>query len=242
MEPPRQITGKIILAGFFIVCALAAFACFESEFLNAIMRKQSVGAVIFSDPPIFINYNISKMKAEVFFTGPAGKGDYVKNTADIMEGIAVKPPSVYFAPAEKWERAALWSGVISMLENWRKTPSHFARYVYSYIKARLDGRCNISVWEFIAITMELTRLGPGDFYVFRERKGKTPPAVSQTQAITSAPFKIEILNATGKKGAALKITRMIRSKTFSSGLIVDVLRYDNYPGVEKENKVFDYTG
>ena len=133
--------------------------------------------------------------------------------------------------------------------------------LWDYLQAYHDKRTNLSPAEFLSYAMDMSRLELTDITIKNvEEKTKkkasksTTPAVEPDRilapvedkaplALEDRPLLLEILNASGKKGAAMELTQYLRDKTQQGLLSVDVLQYDTFHGERQaQTHIIDFTG
>jgi hypothetical protein len=187
--------------------------------------------------------------------------DPAVDAADLFQvaGISARPVR-YYVPLEK-KRDDYWLQFKNDLTRWRTEPYIAARVVWDYLQALHDKRTNLKPAEFLLLALDGTRLELTDFTVnnvTEETKNKKknskssevpadsilPPVKDRAPlAVEDRPLVLEVLNASGVKGAALDLTQYLRDKTQKGLLNVDVLQYDNFPGGRQtKTQIIDFTG
>lgn len=252
----KQITKRLLLGVLLAVTAWAVYAQWVSPSVRALAAhaRTPVRLVALTKPALFISYIPADKKASVRqISEKKPPQDPVKRMEQILKTDGLSPHEVkYFIPKEK-DQNAFWQHFKHALSSWRYNPLLAVRFVYGYLNARHEKRTNLSLAEFILYALELTRLEITDFSFQAPPKKQSarlhadapPPAVPDRAplAVENRPIVVEVLNGSGKKGAALELTQYLRDQNEKGLLRVDVLQYDNYPGgsVEK-TQITDYSG
>lgn len=269
MESSHQKSG---LVGAFLVLLLlgltgwTAWLQYQPGPLRTLANKadESLYLVILTQPAMTVAYNPHAHKASLTALNRRNiPKDIVENAQDMFKQAGLKPnPLRYYQPLEV-KREAFWEQVKINLVDWRKKPFIVAQVLWDYLKAYREKRTNIPPSEFLLYAMDLTRLEVTDFTVKNveenKKKGKTKQAADSSTvetdtilppvedkaplALDDRPLVIEILNASGRKGAALELTQYLREQAQRGFLNVDVLQYDNFPGErQKETHIIDLSG
>lgn len=225
---------------------------------------KSLYLVILTQPAMTVAYNPQARKASLTAINRRNiPQDIVENAKDMFKQAGLEPrPLRYYLPLEL-KREVFWEQVKVNLVDWRKKPFIIAQVLWDYLKAYREKRTNIPPAEFLLYAMDLTRLEVTDFTVKNieesKKKGKAKQAASPAAvevdailppvedkaplALEDRPLVIEILNASGRKGAALVLTQYLREQAQKGFLNVDVLQYDNFPGErQKETHIIDLSG
>lgn len=130
------------------------------------------------------------------------------------------------------------------LNGWRGRPAYFfsmAAWLGALKKA--EGT-NLSRHDLALLFLELTRLDsssfniadlPGDFS--RAGAGAEPaPGEADAEGLEPPGVRLEVLNASGRRELAERVTRRLRKKGF------DVINFGNYGAVEKQTKIVNCSG
>ncbi len=269
MESPRKksgLMGRLLLVLLLALTGWAAFVQFYSDAAKALTAKEdtSLYLAILTQPGMSAVYNPASRKA-VLTTLNRRKlpKDTAENAKDLLEKTGHKPAQLRYYVPKNLKRDEYWEKFKYDLSSWRYQPLTAARVLWDYIVAYYEKRTNINPAEFLLLSMDLTRLEITDFTVRNmdekknKKKKKSAPAQNAAPkdyipepvedraplAVEDRPLIVEILNASGKKGAALELTQYLRDKSQKGLLDVDVLQYDNYPGgKQKETRIVDYSG
>ena len=226
---------------------------YNSKISLPLRNGREIRIVVLTVPPAVIAYNPENMKASVFFageiTGQTSSGSNLQEAAAVMAGVAQSSgaayaPVYYFMPPGKKEWRDFRDLSKEWLAAWKTNPLMLAKYFSGYLKAYLSGNSNIPTPDFLTLTLELTRLQAVDFSLPLNESGKTASAnMPQAQsAAVSNTLVVEVLNATGKKGIALEVTKYLRSLNERGIQKIDVLHYDNYRKTEPKSRIIGHTG
>ncbi len=244
----RKIIGRILLWMMLALLLVAAWTQYTSPIVQLLSEKKnaSLRVDVLTYPAMQVEYNPATQKATITVTKQKCKTD----SSCLPGGVNAK----FFTPVVK-EREAFWEQFKYVLANWRYNPLLAAKAAWNYVTAWHDRRTNLSPAEFMLLSMELSQLEAVDFAV------KLPPSSKRTRkktkladslapktedraplAVQDRPIVVEILNASGKRGLALALTQYLRDKNEKGLLRVDVLQYDNYPTLQEESSIVDYSG
>lgn len=205
--------------------------------------KDTIHLSVLTSPAMDISYNPSTRKAAISVR------------ADKCAPHACKPlrHAKFFTP-EISDREQAWNAFKEALNTWRYNPLIIGQAVWEYITAWHDKRTDLTPAEFTLIALELTQLEAADFALKlppsskRAKKAKQQaPVVPLVEdmaplAQKDRPIVVEILNASGQRGLALKLTQFLREQNAKGLLRVDVLQYDNYPTLQETSSIVDYSG
>lgn len=206
-------------------------------------KKDSVHLSVLTSPAMDIAYN------------PATRKAAISVRAETCPPHNCKPlnRAKFFTP-EITGREEAWNTFKEALNNWRYNPLIIGQAVWAYITAWHDKRTNLTPAEFALISLELTQLEAADFALKlppsskRAKKARQQmpemPLVADMAPLTqkNRPIVVEILNASGQRGLALKLTQFLRDQNAKGLLRVDVLQYDNYPTLQATSSIVDYSG
>lgn len=252
MEPSnkkRKIIERCLLWLMLGIVGWAAAAQFSSRTAQILVQKknESVRVSVFTSPAMLVAYNPATQKAVV--SVGSGKCNPQHRQSCLSQGT----PSYYIPQTSN--REEFWELFKHGLSQWRYNPLLAVRTAWAYLTAWHDNRTNLSPAEFVLFALELSKLEPSDFAVKlppakkRGRKAPAPkdslaPAVADMAplAVKDRPIVVEILNASGKKGLALKLTQYLREQNAKGQLRVDVLQYDNFPTQQEESVLVDFSG
>ncbi len=255
MEPSyktRKVIGRLLL----LVMLGCLAGSFWSHHTSALIRNLAAH----TDGPIRI----------AVFTQPAMLISYTPTTHKAHATIASKPCSsenrktcfsekydVFFIPLTE-DQTSFWVQFGDALEQWRFTPKSVWNYIRAYVNALVQKRTNIRPSEFLLLSKELIELTRTDFaikYPVVAKKKKSskaqdekvqadskPEVILPNTAGDEQPLVVEVLNASGKKGLALRVTQYLREQNTKGLLRIDVLQYDNYPSIQDQSFIVDYSG
>ncbi len=259
----RQLIGKFLLIVLLALTGWAFFVQISSPTVSALATKQdtTLHLAILTQPAMSFSFNPSSRKI-VLNTVKRKKlpKDVKDNAQDLLAkaGIQAKPLRYYIPKTLK--RDAYWEQFKYVLSAWHYNPVLMGCFVWDYLTALHDKRTNVTPAEFLLFAMNATRLEITDFTVKNTTETKKKKKSSSKQApkdyipepvqdlaplaMEDRPLLVEVLNASGVKGAALELTQYLRNKGQKGLLPVDVLNYENFPGGElkDESYIVDYTG
>ena len=207
---------------------------------------------------MFFSYVPATRKANVRVLGTTHKNGSLRERVQKMleaENIFPQQPLKYIKPAQQ-DQELFWEDFKYVLARWRYNPLFCARTAWNYVAALNQKNTNLSVAEFVLLSMELTQLEANDFTVRlplkRKKNKKSAPLVATPVedlppdraplALQDRPIIVEVLNASGRKGLALELTQYLREQNTKGLLRVDVLQYDNYPTTQDSSWLEDYSG
>jgi hypothetical protein len=133
----------------------------------------------------------------------------------------------FFAPDKEIPAGDFWHNTKKYLKNWRENPYLVYEYFQNYRKAVRQKRCNLSVYEFIALSLRLSQLKPSDILIAFDQKGEDKYLFSDLKPV-SAPVLVKVLNASGIKGLARHATDYLRILNGKGIVRVDVISYGNW--------------
>ena len=266
----RRLIGYVLVAGLLAVTGWAAYVHFHSPIVRALTRHADdpVYVAILTKPGMALVYNPQTRKA-VVTTAKRRKlpDDPSENAQDLFQITGLQPTDLRYYIPRTLERDVYWDNLKDNLSTWRFNPLLTGQIVWEYLRALYEKRTNLHPAEFLLYALDMTLLEITDFTVRnledtkKKRNNKTatsvPPAAPAVPTATEdsilplgedraplakddRPLVIEILNASGQKGAALKLTQYLRDKSQKGLLRVDVLQYDNYR--LEQTQIIDFTG
>ena len=262
----KRLTGKLLLLLLLILTGWAGYEQYRSPTLQALSKKSdtSLYTVILTQPAVAVAYNPHTHKAVVTTVNRRKlPKDPQENARDLLQQANLPTDSFRYYVPQALPREIYWDQFKWGLGSWRYDPRKIGTFVWEYIKARRENRTNISGAEFLLYSLDLTRLEITDFTVkYKDAKKKKdrphssaekagaqpdrilPPIEDKAPlAVDDRPLLVEILNASGKKGAAQELTQYLRNQSQKGLLQVDVLQYDNFPGERQpQTRIIDYTG
>ena len=259
----RRIIGYVLLTALLALVGWATYAHFHSNTLRALTGlDETLYIALLTKPAMAVSYNPHTKKA-VLTTIKRRKlpENPTENAQDLfrLAGVQTQPPLHYYIPRTQ-DRDEYWEHFKDNLSLWRYDPLIIGTVAWEYIRAWHEGRTNLSPAEFLLYGLNMTQLEITDFTVRhtdepKKKRGKTSHTSTEQDHILplgedrapltldDRPLVIEILNASGQKGAALKLTQYLRDQSQKGLLRVDVLQYDNYPGEKQPHtRIIDYAG
>jgi len=256
MEQPHtphagERLGRIILGAAFLLAVFAVVAQLRSDFSRSVARGATVSVAVLTAPPVVLVYNSRDGKAELRpvrnETDPSATNAMRAAAALEAAGIRVSGAQriFYFRPQPELDRQTAWDNLKNWLNGWRSNPGLLPGFFGGYLAARASGNCNIPLFDFIAAALEATRLEVADFMINPSRVSAAsamPDTEPEVRAAPSGPLVLEVLNATGRKGAAALVTRYLRDMSDRGVQRLDVLRFDNYRSTEAKSRILDHSG
>lgn len=262
----KRLMGRLLLLLLLACTGWAAYEQYYSPTLQALSQKQDtvLYTVVLTQPALAISYNPQNRKAIVTTVNRRKlPKEPLENAKDLLKQAGLPTDSFRYYIPQTLPREKFWEQFKYTLSSWRYAPQQIGQIVWDYVQARRENRTDISVAEFILYGMDLTRLEITDFTVQNkdakknknnsktrsETSGALPDAIlppvedRAPLAVENRPLVVEVLNASGKKGAALELTQYLRNQSQKGLLQVDVLQYDNFPGErKKQTTIINYTG
>lgn len=251
----KQTIKRLLVCVLLALAGWAVYAQSTSSVVRALAThaNTSVQLLVLTKPAMFVTYNPAQKKVSVRqLAEKKAPANYKQRAEQLLKKEGLSPRNVKFLQPKQTAQHDFWEASKHALSSWRYNPLLALRFVYDYICALHDKRTNISVAEFLLYAMDLSKLEVTDFIVqtapkkaAARRQDDLPPVVKDRAplAVKNRPIVVEILNGSGKRGAALELTQYLREQNQKGLLRVDVLQYDNYPGgnVEKTH-IINYSG
>lgn len=258
----RRLNGGLLLAVLLALTGWAAQAQLGSDAARVLAAKENktLYVAVLTKPAMVAAYNPAERKAELTTVKrrktPKNADEDAKN---LLAAAGVKTKQIRYYIPKNLSRENFWNDFKQKLSAWRNTPFAAAGTLWSYLSAYHDRRTNISPAEFLLWALDLSRLEITDFTVRNagaEAPAKKrsedkrpaadavlPPVQDRAPLIVQDTLLVEVLNASGKKGAALELTQFLRDQNQKGLLNVDVLQYDNFPGErQKKTRIINYSG
>lgn len=251
MEPSHQankIIGRLLLVGLLGVVGLAFFTQITSDIVRQLTLRsdEALQITLRTKPTMVASYNPAQLKARL--TVEDTSCNPKKTNCDLAETAR------FFTPKEA-NREQFWETFKTGLISWRYNPLLVTQVIWAYVTALHEKRTNLTPAEFSLLALEMMKLEPTDFTVKlppppkkRGNRKEPVPAVVPDFPDQKAPIKsnrpliLEIFNASGKRGLAQELTQYLRAQNEKGLLRVDVFQYENYPSVQEESWLEDYSG
>ncbi|MBO7238082.1 MAG: LytR C-terminal domain-containing protein [Elusimicrobiaceae bacterium] len=259
----RRLIGKLLLVLLLGATGWAFYVQASRPIVRDLANRadNTIYLAVLTQPAMLVSYNPQSRKAILTnISLRQSSKDPAVNAKDLFKAANVSPVAQrYYVPLTE-KRDEYWQQFKFNLTNWRKQPYINIGILYDYLQALHDKRTNLKPSEFLLLAMDGTRLELTDFTVKniaedKKKKGKSkssdaapdsilPPVEDRAPlAMEDRPLVLEILNASGVKGAAQELTQFLREQSQKGLLNVDVLQYDNYPGEkQKQTRIIDFTG
>lgn len=247
-DQARKIISFLLFFMFLGILGWAVWRYVSSPLLQRLARYDDVPVhlVILTEPATQISYNPALHKAVVTMSD--------KNCErEKMSACFGSTPNGYFIPAQT-DQERFWQDFKYILSRWRYNPLLLGKTAGAYAQAVWQKRTDLNMAEFAALGLALSRMQTSDFTLtypvkVKTKKTRKQPVTVQvsadkllTEEDNKAPLKVEILNASGNKGLAKKLTQYLRHQYAQGLLNVDVMQYDNYPARKDKTEVIDYSG
>lgn len=246
----RKLIQYLLLVFTLLILAWGVWAQVSSHIVRKLISHEDtrISVAVFTEPAMQFSYNPATRKAVTVVADS-------KCSTQHKETCFGGNFDLFFIPKHSAQQP-FWDGFKYTLDTWRFNPLLMANVFGMYVDAWHDNRTNIRPAEFLLLVQNLAALDITDFAIKypaatpRKKKNKTAAApdipaekiLAQTTQTDDKPLVLEILNATGEKGLALKLTQYLREQNMNGKLRVDVIDYGNYPTVEKKSSIIDYSG
>ena len=244
------LLSRVLLALVLLSTVAAGFLHHRSALCRALRSGGKIDLVLVSPAPALAVYEPAVTKLAVMigrpFRFPADESGAAK--AAEVRGVMWPDGSAasrYFELGADRDGRGFWNGAKNWFAQWHARPVLLVAYAADYRRALKSGATDITPYEFMAISLELTKLAPRDLCaVSSGAKKQGEPAPVETAAFTASvePLKLEVLNASGRRGYAVTVTVYLRELAAKEALPVDVLSYDNYSRREKKSRIISRTG
>ncbi len=119
------------------------------------------------------------------------------------------------------------------LNNWRAEPRRLLSAVSWIFGLRAAGATNLSAFDLFALFGEFSKLNSSNFIL--TEISRKPQAAETEQEEGPAP-RVEVFNASGKKGLAAQEAKRLRALGF------DVITEASYPTLQKETRILSFSG
>ncbi len=265
MESPRKtyrLIGYLLVLLLLLTTLGAAWVQHKDPIVRALVNREdtSLHIAVLTQPAMVATYNPQSHK--VILTTVARRKtpqNPLENATDALKTAGISADPVRYYLPKKLKKEDYWENARTNLTVWRNKPFIAFENVWDYLQALHDKRTNVTPPEFILLALDAARLELTDFTVknLNESKKKQKSSAKQVEpdtilppvedkaplAMDDRPLLVEILNASGVKGAAFDLTQYLREQNQKGLLQVDVFRYDNYPGeVQPYTRIIDLTG
>jgi len=246
----RKLTGLLLLCLSLLIVGTAIWEQQTSAWVQKLINRQDtpLQLVVFTHPAMQFTFNPQTRKA---VAAVSAHNCSVQHKEKCFDGQYER----FFIPKET-DQETFWEEFKSILPAWRFNPLLVGKVAWHYLRARYDKRTDLSPAEFFLLTQRVSSLDITDFAIQykaektkKKKSAKAAPAAEQISAerLVSAtqenqPLKVEVLNASGRKGLASDVTQYLRAQYNKGLLSVDVLEYGNYPTEVETSSVIDYSG
>ena len=233
----------LIMAGAFIVqqksYTARLYAGKETENLNIVFLGEPALIMTYNPKSKTVNVSNAVLPAPKKTKKPPPELTPREKALKLLEVKKITPSHVkYFLP--ETDTAAFWADFKTALSSWRNNPPDSLKYIYYYAKAFKNKRTDITPYEFALLVLGTLNIEMTDFSVSLD--APTPKNAVPAAAAADGPLRVEIYNASGRKGAALALEQYLRDLNAKGVLSVDVFDQDNYSKQEAHTKIIDHTG
>lgn len=262
----RGLAGALLVLLLLCLTGWAAYAYYHSAVVRTLTHKsdEPLYIAVLTQPAMTVAYNPHTRKAIITTVErrkiPTNPKD---NAQDLFQLAGIQTADIRYYIPQQLSRDSYWERAKKILASWHNQPFLILQLLNDYLQAYRQKRTNIPFSEFLLYALEATQLEITDFTVrHTEEKNKKksaaktgtaanvendtilPPVEDRAPlAVEDRPLILEILNASGVKGAALELTQYLRQQNQKGILHVDVLQYDNFPGGrKKQTRIINYKG
>ena len=242
--------SRFLLALVLLSTVAAGVLHHRSALCRALRSGGKIDLVLVSPAPAMAVYEPAVTKLAVMigrsFKFPADESGAAK--AAEVRGVMLPDGSAasrYLELGAGSDGRGFWNGAKNWFAQWHARPVLLLAYAADYRRALKSGATDITPYEFLAISLELTKLAPLDLCAVSsgaKKQGEAAPVEAVASSVSAEPLKLEILNASGRKGYAVTVTMYLRELAAKESLPVDVLSYDNYSRREKKSRIISRTG
>ncbi len=250
MEPSyqtRKLIGRLLLLVMLALVGVAFWAQYTSKTVQTMAARTEgpVRIVLFTHPAMRFAYNPVTRKSVVTMSSCSLEKKEICFNGEYDR---------FFVPQET-DQDLFWAQFKQNLISWRFNLAPLWNYVREYVNALIQKRTNLNPAEWVALSLELPYLTATDFAVEQpvttKKKGKHAPkeeSISKPELNLSSrqmadkPLVVEILNASGKRGIASELKQYLREQSNKGLLRVDVIDTGNYPSLQDNSFIIDYSG
>ncbi len=243
MEPSVRKRQIIVLAAGGALALAFAAAHYFSPVSKRLAAGRDVGLVLLNKdrPMLFVYHPFSRTINSVRLPGRAFSGarrgsSAYQRACEVFKmfprnpGLAQGPPSYIEVAAPDIDAFE------ALLNNWRFRPArllHLCRYLRDLKKSEAT---NLSPYELLLVGLELARLNSSNF-IKEDFDRSLAAGLSLKEAPSAGPepvngiVRLEVLNASGRRGLATRVTKYLRTRGF------DVISFGTYESVEERTKI-----
>jgi len=257
MESPRNKIKNFLILAAFLALVLGGWYLQQKSFIARLYTgagKGTVAVVMLAEPAVIMDFSSEKNSVTVSNAvlpkpknnkNPLPELTYMETAQKLLESKNIKTDILkYYVPRSK---DAAWDDFKNVLSSWRYNPLLCVEYMYGYARALAGKKTNIWPHEFLLLSFGVINLEMTDFSLQsdppKNTKNKTaPPESAPQRPADDRPLIVGIFNASGEKGAALKLSQYLASLNEKGLMKVDVIEKDNYHKMENDTKIIDFTG
>ncbi|WP_428898011.1 LytR cell envelope-related transcriptional attenuator [Parelusimicrobium proximum] len=205
--------------------------------------------IVLTKPALIISFDKDKAVVDSVTVKKPSK-DKEEYKKQVLSAANINGVKKYITPKND-DKDIFWNRFRDTLTVWHYKPYIIFSYLYNYSKLFVTGNTDIKPYEFFLLNLTLLPYEISDFTINIKQTGRTAVPVKAAQdtqggghsplTAENRPLIVEVLNASGKKGAALNLTQYLRNLSQKGLLKVDVLQYDNYPTLEEKSRIIAHT-
>lgn len=230
----------ILAAGGALAFALAA-----AHYLSPVSRRLAAGrdvelVLLNRDRPMLFVYHPFSMTINAVrlpgraFAGASGGGSAYQRAGKVLKLFSRSAEQERDAPVYIEVAAPDLDAFEALLNNWRSRPARLLPVFKYLIVLRQSEATNLSLYEMLLAALELLRLNSSNF--IKEDFDKNLAGVRLREETSSpdpeaAIVRLEILNASGRRDLAGRVTKYLRKRGF------DVIGFGTYARVEEHTKI-----
>jgi hypothetical protein len=231
-----------LVAGGALALALAA-AHYRSPISRRLAAGRDVELVLLNKdrPMLFVYHPFSRTINSVrlpgrTFSGARGGGSAYQRACEVIKLFPQNGDQPRDAPGYIEVAAPDIDAFEALLNNWRSRPARLLPLCRCLLDLEKSEATNLSPYELFLAALELVRLNSSDFIkedfdksLAAGRARDEAPAEEPEPA--SMIVRLEVLNASGRRDLAVRVTKHLRKQGF------DVINFGTYGSVEERTKI-----
>ncbi|HOW89198.1 MAG TPA: LytR C-terminal domain-containing protein [Elusimicrobiales bacterium] len=245
-QSSRKNQILILAAGGLLVLALAA-AHHGSSVAGRLSSGRDVELVLLSRarPMLFVYHPFSRtvnaIRLPARAASAAGSGASACQRAAEVRRLFSRWGDTQAAPVYIESAEPDLEALEELLNGWRSRPAGLLRLLGGLRELRRSEATGLTAYELLLGALELVRLDSSHF--IKEDLERVPSAgraaeepLSGSQVSAAAAARVEVLNASGKRDLAGRVTKFLRKNGY------DVISFGTYAGVERHTKIVNCSG
>jgi len=228
-----EIGGRVLLAACVAAMLWALAQACTSPVAKSARAGEPVRIVFMTEPPAVMDYDRRTSRAVLTFLKyhVGRKGESMLSQASGISELTEfsghgEKRLLYFAPQTLRGRADAWEAARKWIGSWRAEPFALYDLWHEYRAAVRAGGTNVDFHDFILLSLGLITMEPNNFLIFQQQI--TVPSGSDAQpADPGLPLRIEVINASGRSGLAVRAARCLREYAQGGAHNIDVIGQDN---------------